>query len=67
MPRTNATTIEIHEYLRGVRYPATKNDLIVRAKQNNADKEVIELLWKLDQKRFRTSEEVIRVIEEQSR
>lgn len=65
MIRTNVKDIDVHQYLRGLRYPATKQDLINKAKHHRADNDVLQLLWKLNQRKFNSPDELTRVIEEQ--
>ncbi len=49
---------EIQRYLKGVDYPATKDDLISTADDNDAPDEVIENLQALREEQFAGPEEV---------
>ncbi|HLO60435.1 MAG TPA: DUF2795 domain-containing protein [Bacteroidales bacterium] len=64
MARTNAVAIEIQKFLKGMKYPAGKNDLIKQAKQNKADKEVISRLEELKVEKFKTPADVSKAIGE---
>ena len=44
--------IQLEKYLKGVDYPASKNDLIKRAEQNGADQRVLETLKQLPDRTF---------------
>lgn len=44
--------IQLEKYLKGVDYPASKNDLIKRAEQNGADQRVLETLKQLPDRSF---------------
>ncbi|HEX6482703.1 MAG TPA: DUF2795 domain-containing protein [Ktedonobacteraceae bacterium] len=44
--------IQLEKYLKGVDYPANKNDLIKRAQQNGADQQVLETLKQLPDRSF---------------
>ena len=39
--------IEVEKYLKGVDYPAKKQDLLKRAQANNAPQEIVEVLKKV--------------------
>jgi hypothetical protein len=56
------STGEVQEYLHGMDYPAGKNDLISKAKSNNAPQEVIDILGKLPDQRFSTPIDVNKAI-----
>jgi hypothetical protein len=64
MARTNAVAIEIHKFLKGMKYPADKNALIKQAKQNKADNEVISRLEELKDEKFKTPADVSKAIGE---
>ena len=44
--------IQLEKYLKGVDYPANKNDLIKRAQQNGADQQVLDTLKQLPDRTF---------------
>jgi hypothetical protein len=44
--------IQLEKYLKGVDYPANKNDLIKRAEQNGADQQVLDTLKQLPDRTF---------------
>ena len=44
--------IQLEKYLKGVDYPASKNDLIKRAEQNGADQRVLDTLKQLPDRSF---------------
>ncbi|HJT58373.1 MAG TPA: DUF2795 domain-containing protein [Ktedonobacteraceae bacterium] len=44
--------IQLEKYLKGVNYPASKNDLIKQAQQNGADQNVLDTLKKLPDRNF---------------
>jgi len=53
---------EIQRYLKGVDYPATKDDLISTADNNDAPDEVIETLQALTEEQFDGPEEVMEAL-----
>ncbi|MBD2256197.1 DUF2795 domain-containing protein [Pseudanabaena sp. FACHB-2040] len=50
--------IAISKAIKGIDFPASKEDLIEHAKQNQADKEVIDLLENLSEDDFETVADV---------
>ena len=44
--------IQLEKYLKGVDYPANKNDLIKHAQQNGADQQVLETLKQLPDRTY---------------
>jgi hypothetical protein len=44
--------IQLEKYLKGVDYPANKNDLIKHAQQNGADQQVLDTLKQLPDRTF---------------
>lgn len=50
--------IEVERYLRGVEYPATKDELISTADDNDAPDEVIEALQTVAEEQFEGPDEV---------
>ncbi len=51
-------TVEIEKALKGMNYPASKDDLVQKAKQNNASQDVIQTIQKLPQDRFNSPTDV---------
>lgn len=52
MHNENVSSADIHNALRGVSYPATKDDLIDQAKKNRADENVIACLKDLPEEEY---------------
>jgi Protein of unknown function (DUF2795) len=50
--------IEVQKHLSGVSYPATKDELIAAAEENDAPQEVIEALQEMDGEQFDGPDEV---------
>lgn len=50
--------IEVQKSLKNMDYPAKKQDLIEHAKQNNASKEVMEVLQSLPEKEYTNAADV---------
>jgi Protein of unknown function (DUF2795) len=44
--------IQVEKYLKGVNYPANKNDLVKHAQQNGADQRVLETLKQLPDRSY---------------
>ncbi|HEX3012837.1 MAG TPA: DUF2795 domain-containing protein [Methanobacterium sp.] len=51
-------TVEIEKALKGMNYPASKQDLVQKAKQNNASQDVIQTIEKLPQDQFNSPTDV---------
>jgi hypothetical protein len=49
----------IYNYLKGMKYPARKDDLIQQAKKNEADRDVIDAMKSLPEKEYKSEDEVI--------
>jgi len=47
-----ANPVSVESYLKGIDYPASKDDLIEKAKQNNAPEEVIQTLQQFSQGQY---------------
>ena len=62
MPHANP--VEVERYLKGVNYPAKKNDLIKHAQQNGASQDILETLKDLREENFNSPVEVNRAIGE---
>jgi len=54
--------IQIQKYLKGVDYPASRDDLISQAEEQGADDEILELLAKIDDQEYETPAEVSKAI-----
>lgn len=48
----NSSPIEVQKYLKGVDYPAKKEDLVEAAKKNGADQEICEMIEHLPNQEF---------------
>ena len=57
-----ANPIQIQKYLKGVGYPASKDDLIFHAEEQGADDEVLDLLEQLPDQEYETPAEVSKAI-----
>lgn len=53
-----ASSAAVERYLRGVGFPATKDELIEQARENNAPGDVISVLDKLDEKEYRDAVDI---------
>ncbi len=51
----------VYNYLKGMRYPAKKQDLIMQAKKNEAGPDVIGALETLPDQEFKSQNELIRI------
>jgi len=60
----HAAPLEIEQYLRGVQYPAKKNDLINHAQQLGASQDMLETLRNLREGHFNTPADVSRAVGE---
>jgi hypothetical protein len=65
MPKTKISPIQVQKYLKGVSYPAQRNDLVERARQNKADKGVISMLEGMKKDNFKNPAEVSKAIGEE--
>jgi hypothetical protein len=54
--------IQIEKFLKGVNYPADKNDLIKQAEQNGADKNVRDTLNQLPGQKFDSPADVSKAV-----
>ncbi len=50
---------DVREYLEGVEYPASKEDLISTAENNGAPEDLLEMIGTLDRPEFSSEEDVI--------
>jgi Protein of unknown function (DUF2795) len=65
MKMAKANPVEIQRHLKGVDYPADKQELIKHAKQHKADREVLSLLEKLpDDEEFSSPTELNKALGE---
>jgi hypothetical protein len=55
--------ITVQKYLKGVDYPADRDDLLVVAEANEAPEEVIEALEELDETTFDGPDEVVEALD----
>jgi hypothetical protein len=59
MPSSKRVTpITIQKYLKGIKYPVAKKQLIDQADKNSAPTDVMEILNKIADKKYQTSAEV---------
>ena len=49
----------VYNFLKGMNYPASKNELISQAKKNNADSEVLKAMETLPDKQYESQDDVI--------
>jgi hypothetical protein len=54
----NSSPIEVQKYLKGIDYPATKKDLLEKARSNGANKEILSLIEDLKEDKFANPAEV---------
>ncbi len=54
--------IEVQKHLKGMSYPATKDDVVSTAEQNGADDEVVSQLRGLDEEEFSGPDDVMRAL-----
>lgn len=57
-----ANPIQIQKHLKGVDYPASKQDLIEHAQQQDADENILSILEQLPDQEFETPAEVSKAI-----
>lgn len=58
MAQRGGMTIEIEKALKGMNYPASKQDLLQKAKQNKANKNVIQAIENLPSDQFNSPVDV---------
>ncbi len=51
-------TVEIEKALKGMNFPASKQDLVQQAKKNNASQDIIQTIQNLPQDRFNSPTDV---------
>lgn len=54
--------VEVQKYLSGTEYPATKDDLVQRAQDNDASQEVFDMLNQLPDKQYESPADVSKEI-----
>jgi 2-keto-3-deoxy-galactonokinase len=54
--------IEVQKHLKGLSYPATKDDVVSTAQRNGADEELISELRGLDKEEFSGPDDVMRAL-----
>ncbi len=64
MPKVNP--VQIQKFLKGMDYPASKDELVSHAREHGADKEVCAILERLSQEEFTTPAEVSKAVGEVS-
>ena len=58
MARRGGMTTEIQQALKGMDYPASKQDLVQQAKNNNASQDIIQTIQNLPQNQFNSPTDV---------
>ncbi len=56
------TIDEVEPFLKGLMYPATKQDIMEQAKKNNADYVVLETLESMDEKTYHDRKGLVEVL-----
>jgi hypothetical protein len=56
---TGISAETVYNFLKGMRYPARKNELIQQAKKNNADRNVLNAMDSLPEKEYSSQDDVI--------
>lgn len=59
---TKVNPIQLQKYLKGVDYPASKQDLIDRAQQEGADENILSTLEQLADEEFETPADVSKAV-----
>jgi len=59
---SQATPVEVERYLKGINYPAPKNELVKHAQKQGAEKEVLETINHLPNRTFQSPIEVNQAI-----
>jgi hypothetical protein len=59
-----ADFIKVYRFLRGIRYPATKQQLVAQARSNQADEEALSSLQEMPEGEYSGPDDVSRVIAE---
>jgi coproporphyrinogen III oxidase-like Fe-S oxidoreductase len=56
--------VELQHYLQGVKYPSRKEELIRKARENQAPRDVIDLIHNLPDREFNSTADVSRAVVE---
>jgi hypothetical protein len=59
---TDAGPIQIQRYLKGLQYPASKEDIIQRARDAGAPNEVVEFMQKLPDQEYKSPIDISKVV-----
>ena len=62
-----ANPVEVEKSLKGIDFPAKREDLVQHAKQHGADQEVLETIKNLPEDEFRNAADVTKAIGEMDR
>ena len=54
--------IEVQKHLKGMSYPASKEDVVERARENGADDALIQAIENIDWKEFRGPDDVMEAL-----
>lgn len=65
MAKIKTAPIQVQKYLKGMDYPATKNDLIEHAKKNGAEESVISMLQGMKTNKFNDPADVSKALGEE--
>jgi uncharacterized protein DUF2795 len=63
----HANPVEVEKSLKGIDFPAKKQDLLKHAQQNGADQEVLETIKDLPREDYHTAADVTKAIGEMDR
>jgi hypothetical protein len=61
------TAAELEHSIKGINYPASKDELVEQAKKNNADKNIINALKELPEQKFSNPIEVTKAYGKENR
>lgn len=64
MAKVKTAPIQVQKYLKGMDYPASKEELIEHARQNDATDEVISMLEQMKTKKFTRPSDVSKALGE---
>lgn len=62
MENSKANPVEVQKELKGVDYPASKQDLLEHVKKNGNKKEVLDLLEEIPEKKYDSPVEVTKAV-----
>lgn len=60
--RSSTNPVAVQAYLKGINYPASKEDILDRAAQNKAPNEIMSALKKISEKRYSSPAELTREV-----